>query len=90
MANIQVVPHPKLKRDYAGKRVRTLREFRNGWGVIPAGSLAVIDHQSPKGSSLVVDCCSCCGLKPIISSIKASDIEFIQCEGIPADDQTLD
>lgn len=78
MAELKVVPHPKLKRDYAGKRVRTLREFRNGWGVIPVGSLAVIDHQSPKGSSLVIDTCSCCGLKPVISAIKASDIEFVE------------
>ncbi|WP_439125957.1 MAG: hypothetical protein ACNJA3_29045 (plasmid) [Pseudomonas rhizophila] len=78
MAELKVVPPPKLKRDYTGKRVRTLREFRNGWGIIPSGSLAVIDHQSPKGSSLVIDTCSCCGLKPIISSIKASDIEFVE------------
>ncbi|MCF5371994.1 hypothetical protein GIW05_00540 [Pseudomonas syringae] len=78
MAELKVVKHPRLKREYTGKRVRTLREFRNGWGIIPAGSLAVIDHQSPKGSSLLIDTCSCCGVKPIISAIQASDIEFIE------------
>lgn len=79
MTGFNVVPHPRLKRDYTGKRVRTLRELRNGWGIVPVGSYAVIDHQSPKGSSLVIDACSCCALKPVISGIQASDIEFIEC-----------
>ncbi|MBX8557048.1 hypothetical protein K5D43_21465 [Pseudomonas cichorii] len=78
MADLKVIPHPKLKRDYAGKRVRTLRDLSNGWGIIPAGSLAVIQLQSPKGSSLMVDACSCCGMKPIISAVNAGDIEFVE------------
>ena len=78
MADFKVIPHPKLKRDYTGKRVRTLRELRNGWGIIPAGSLAVIDHQSPKGSSLIFEACNCCAVKPIISAISAGDIEFVE------------
>lgn len=78
MVEPKVVKHPKLKRDYKGKRVRTLRELENGWGVIPAGSIATINHQGPKGSSLQVDACSCCGLKPTISAIQACDIEFIE------------
>ncbi|WP_338924462.1 hypothetical protein V0M98_33140 (plasmid) [Pseudomonas silesiensis] len=73
-----VVPHPKLKRDYPGKYVRTLLDLRNGMGVIPAGSLALIDHQSPKGSSLLLNACSCCGFKPIINAIQANDIEFVE------------
>ncbi|GAB0079365.1 hypothetical protein TOC8171_47710 [Pseudomonas syringae] len=78
MANLKTIPHPKLKRDYTGKRVRTVRELCNGWGIIPAGSLAVIDHQSPKGSSLIIEACNCCGVKPIISAVSASDIEFVE------------
>lgn len=78
-----VVPHPKLKRDYVGKRVRTLREFRNGWGIVPIGSIALIDHQSPKGSTLRITSCVCCGMQPIISAIKSVDIEFVE-EQVPS------
>jgi hypothetical protein len=75
---MKVVPHPKLKRDFPGKRVRTLHDLKNGMGVIPAGSLALINNQSPKGSSLVVDACGHCGYKPIISAIQPADIEFLE------------
>ena len=75
---LTVVPHPKLKRDYKGRRVRTLKDLKNGWGIIPAGALASIDYQGPTGSSLIIDPCSCCGVKAIISAIQASDIEFVE------------
>lgn len=75
---LTVVPHPKLKRDYKGKRVRTLNELENGWGIIPAGALAMINYQGPKGSSLTIDPCGCCGVKAIISGVQSSDIEFIE------------
>lgn len=73
-----VVPHPKLKRNYTGKRVRILRDLRNGMGVIPSRSLALIKSQSPKGSSLELDACGHCGFKPIISAIQPTDIEFLE------------
>jgi hypothetical protein len=74
----RVVPHPKLKRDYTLKKVRTLRELTNGWGTIPVGSIATITLQSPKGSTLKVEPCECCNLKAIISAIAPDDIEFIE------------
>jgi hypothetical protein len=77
-ATHKVVPHPKLKRDYKGKRVRTLKELQNGWGIIPAGAIATIDYQGPKGSSLTIDPCNCCGVKAVISGIQSGDIEFIE------------
>ena len=76
--NAHVVPHPKLKREYVGRRVRTLRPFSNGWGVIPSGALATIRAQNNKGSELVSDACSCCGLQAKISAIGAEDIEFVE------------
>ena len=75
---LAVVPHPKLKRDYTGKRVRILRDLRNGMGVITSRSLALIKSQSPKGSSLELDACGHCGFKPIISAIQPTDIEFLE------------
>lgn len=74
----KVVPHPKLKREYKGRAVRTTREMTNGWGTIPAGSVAEIEYQSPKGSSLVFEACACCGLTATISHVPADAIEFIE------------
>lgn len=34
---MQVVPHPKLKRDYRGRTVRTAREPTKGYVSIPDG-----------------------------------------------------
>ena len=78
MNGLRVVPHPKLKRDYRGRRVRTVREMSNGWGTIPAGALATIAEQGPKGSLLLCDACGCCGLKARISAVQPADIEFVE------------
>lgn len=77
-AQYTVVPHPKLKREYEGRTVRTTRELKNGWVIIPAGSVAVITIQSPKGSELTFNPCGCCGVRPIISHVGMDDIEFIE------------
>jgi hypothetical protein len=73
-----VVPHPKLKREYKGRLVRTTRELKNGWGMIPLGAVATVSHQSPKGSELVFEPCDCCGLKAVISHVGMDSIEFIE------------
>lgn len=75
---MQVVPHPKLKRDYRGRTVRTTRELTNGYVSIPKGAIATVTGQSPRGSTLVFEACSCCTMKPIISRIAAADIEFVE------------
>ncbi len=63
-----VVPHPKLKREYKGRLVRTTRVLKTA-GVIPLGAVATVTHQSPKGSELTFEPCDCCGLKAIISHV---------------------
>nr|WHE43940.1 hypothetical protein LOCMHKOF_00057 [Providencia stuartii] len=73
-----VVPHPKLKREYKGRLVRTTRVLKNGWGLIPLGAVATVTHQSPKGSELTFEPCDCCGLKAIISHVSMDSIEFIE------------
>jgi hypothetical protein len=75
---MQVVPHPKLKRYYRGRTVRTTRELTNGYVSIPKGSIAAVTGQTPPGSTLVFQAWSCCSMKPIISRIAASDIEFVE------------
>lgn len=78
MGHYTVVPHPKLKRDYEGRIVRTTRETKNGWGIIPAGVVATITNQSPKGSTITLEPCFCCGLRATISGLAVGDIEFIE------------
>ncbi|ETS32083.1 hypothetical protein PTE_01841 [Photorhabdus khanii NC19] len=73
-----VVPHPKLKREYKGRLVRTTRVLKNGWGLIPLGAVATVTHQSPKGSGLTLEPCDCCGLKATISHVSMDSIEFIE------------
>lgn len=69
---------PKLKRDYKGRTVRLLRAVSNGYFTLPAGVIATIIGQGPKGSTLACETCSCCGIKARISGIHPEDIEFIE------------
>lgn len=73
-----VIPHPKLKRDYKGGTIRTKHDVQNGWGVIPAGTIATISHQSPKGSTIRVPRCECCGLQAHVSRVDAETFEFVE------------
>lgn len=74
---LKVVPHPKLKRDYCDRRVRTTRELRNGFVVIPKGAVGRVESYS-RGATVVFDACACCGMKPRISRIEPADIEFVE------------
>lgn len=76
----RVVEHPRLKRDYADRVVRTKRDLTNGWGVVPAGSVGTIKYQSPKGSDIFFEPCDCCGRKARISRVSMHDIEFVEEE----------
>lgn len=76
--SIRVISPPRLKRDYVGKRIRALKPLRNGFFIVPAGALGVIDHQSPKGSSIIFDTCPCCGIAAIMTGIHPAMFEFIE------------
>lgn len=49
-----VVPHPKLKREYKGRLVRTTRVLKNGWGLIPLGAALL---QIVGGDKLIIPFC---------------------------------
>lgn len=76
----RVVEHPKLKRDYNNRTIRTKRELMNGWGVVSEGAVGFIKYQSPKGSSIVFEACECCGMQARISHVSMHDIEFVEEE----------
>lgn len=78
MTEYKVIPHPKLKRDYKGKTIRTLVNLQNGYVSIPKGSIGVIVIQSPIGSEITFNPCSCCGMKARIRRIGMNDFEFIE------------
>ena len=78
----QVVESPKKVADWRGKLVRFKREMRNGYIIIPAGTMATIE--SP-GIVTHFECelCKCCGIRARISikgnrEQKLTDIEFIE------------
>ncbi len=75
---IKVVPHPKLKRDYKDKRIRTKRKLSNHYFEIEAGALGTITNQSNKGSYITFDACECCKASPHISGVDMHSIEFIE------------
>ena len=73
-----VMPHPRLRRDYVGKRVRTVCMLGNGAGIMPVGSLARIVHWSPKGGTLFFDACPHCGMRLKMTMVSARSFEFLQ------------
>lgn len=73
-----VLPHPRLKREYVGRYVRTKRDMSNGFVTIPAGMIGLIDAQSPKGSILTFSPCKCCGMTAHVSRVQPTDFEFIE------------
>lgn len=77
-----VIESPKRVADWRGKLVRFKYEMRNGYVIIPAGTIAMV------GSPEIVthfECepCKCCGIQARISikgdkEVKLRDIEFIE------------
>ena len=70
---------PKLKRDWAGRRVRALRELRNGLMVIPAGAILTVDRWHC-GLSLTGEPRACCGIRPLMSRVMPLDVELLPKE----------
>lgn len=65
-------PESKLK----GRMVRTLRDLKNGWGVIPRGTIATIAGKQG-GFSLQSEPCPCCGMRVSISKVPYTDVELL-------------
>lgn len=74
---LRVVKPPRLKRDWVGKRVRTVRTMRNGVSALPAGAMATVESYS-RGAILKLDRCECCGVAPYISRVPGDWFEFVE------------
>lgn len=73
---------PKLKRDWRGRLVRTLKEMRNGWGVIPAGTVLTVD-ENRAGLRLSGESCATCGMQPTINRVREHDITLLPKDYTP-------
>lgn len=68
---------PKLKRDYSGAKVRTLRDLKNGWCSVQAGTVMTVSNWSG-GLFLWGEPCGCCGVRVSMSKVPLSDVELIE------------
>jgi hypothetical protein len=71
---------PKLKRDWTGLRVRSLRVLRNGYHEIPAGKVFIVKGYH-RGLQLDLDAeeaCPTCGIRAIyITKVPVRDVELL-------------
>lgn len=77
-APLAVVAAPKLKRDWGGRLVRTVRTLENAWAAVPAGSLARIQDHTRTGSKLKFAPCGCCGVRPRMTHVDPRAFEFVR------------
>lgn len=69
-------PVPARKRDWEGRRVRTLVELRNGYGRIAPGTVMTVDRNYA-GLHLVGDKCQCCLFQPTIGKVPESAVALL-------------
>lgn len=74
----EVEKHPKLKRDFVGRTVRTKRELQNGFMTIPVGTICRVDRRPNVGASLTSDPCPHCGMKVNVGRVQDWDFEFVR------------
>jgi|GEM_PF-2405963 len=77
---MRLAPPPGKKKigDWHGLRVRTLHEMSNGWGTIPAGTVATVEScTGGVGLTLRSEPCKCCGLRVLISRVHNSEVEVV-------------
>lgn len=61
---------------FKGRKVRTLNPLRNGWGEIPAGTIATITRKHG-GFNLLTEPCPRCGLRASISKVPYTDVVLL-------------
>jgi len=73
--NVPIRP-PKRRMDWIGKRVRTLRDLRNGVMSIRKGTVCTVRH-AHRGAELESRPCPCCGVTIHITRVAWDDLEFL-------------
>lgn len=70
---------PALKRDWIGRKVRTLREIRSHVQNMPAGTIATVTYNRG-GLTLQTERCACCGISAYIRGVEESAVELLPIE----------
>ena len=68
--------HPKLKRDWIGLRVESVRELRSGMYAIPEGTRFEV-CANHGGLNLKGDPCPTCGVSVYISRVPERDVFIV-------------
>lgn len=68
---------PKLNRDWAGLRVRTVCKLRNGMCVLPKGYMATVLYYGPKGIEIEADACLECSARKIVTCCRRDQFEIV-------------
>jgi len=66
----------KTSDQLKGLKVVSRREMRNGWAVLPAGTVFTIERKG-KGLHLLSDPCPTCGIKVPISRVQPYDVDLL-------------
>ena len=64
------------EEQWKGRKVRSLRDMRNGYAELPAGTIFTITGKY-KGFSLVSDPCATCGVKIHIGRVSGASLELV-------------
>lgn len=68
---------PKLKRDWEGLKVQTLRVFRNGNIEIPSGTTCTVERNYG-GLYLITDPCEKCGVRVYITKVPEDGVLILK------------
>lgn len=74
---------PRLKRDWAGRHVRTRHALRNRLAQIPAGTVCEVERNHA-GLHLVTTPCPCCGVQVYINRVPESSVILLAAREPPA------
>lgn len=73
-----VVPHPKLKRDYPGRDVRTTRQLDTSIASVPAGTVAKVEARPNIGTVIKTLACDSCGVSVRVARLQDKDLQFVE------------
>lgn len=67
---------PRLKRDWVGRKVRTVVMMRNGNMEIPIGTVCEVTYNRG-GLTLKTEPCDCCGVAIYITRVPERDVRLL-------------
>lgn len=68
-------PGKRLIGDWVGMKVKIRHALHNGYGAMPAGSVATVSSVTSVGLSLTFEHCQHCGIKLYMRRVSTHEIE---------------